>query len=209
MTRQEAAGFVGIVIRAYPNSDKFATKEAVNETVNLWSTMFADDDSAVVALAIKTHIATSKWPPSIAEIRERMVTIQHPELIPPDQAWEAVADRKATEGDWGYTESPADALPPMIARTVQTIGWYDLWKREEKARQTFLELYRPAYERERERAMLPKALSDASRIAAEKADRLHGGALLMLESAKERREEAERKDKEYWDEWRNQHETVT
>lgn len=204
MTKQEVIKVVTLIVMSYPASERFKDEATLQGMTSVWTQMFKDDNPRLVELAVQRHIATSKWPPSIAEIREQMVTIQHPELIPPDQAWEAVADRKATEGDWGYTESPADALPPMIARTVQTIGWYDLWKREEKARQTFLELYRPAYERERERAMLPKALSDASRIAAEKADRLHGGALLMLESAKELREEVERKDKEYWDEWRNQ-----
>lgn len=200
MTKQEVVKIVTLIVMSYPASERFKDEATLQCMVSVWAQMFKDDNPRLVELAVQRHIATSKWPPSIAEIRERMVTLQHPELIPPDRAWEAVTDRKASESEWKFEEDAADALPPMIARTVQAIGWYDLWERKEKARQTFLELYRPAYERARERAMLPKALTDA----VEKTERLLGGdALLMLESAKERREETERKDKEYWDEWRN------
>lgn len=207
MTKQEVVKVVTLIVMSYPASERFKDESALQGMTSVWTQMFKDDNPRLVELAIQRHIATSKWPPSIAEIREQMVTLQHPELIPPDLAWAAVADRKAAEKEWKYEEDATDALPLMIARTVQTIGWYDLWEKEEKARQIFLELYRPAYERARERAMLPKALSDA----VEKTEHMLGReSHLMLESAKERREETERKEKEYEKEWRRiWHEATT
>ena len=86
MTKADAAKLVAIVVTAYPNYDKFRDEAAVTATVNLWATIFQADDGRIVALALNKHIATSKWPPSVAEIRELMLEIQHPELIPPEQA---------------------------------------------------------------------------------------------------------------------------
>ncbi|MCB5666553.1 replicative helicase loader/inhibitor, partial [Mediterraneibacter gnavus] len=92
MTKADAARLVAIVVTAYPNFDKFKDAKAIEATVNLWAMMFEQDESGIVALAVKKHIATNKWPPSVAEIREIMLEIQHPELIEPDKAWLAVSD---------------------------------------------------------------------------------------------------------------------
>lgn len=100
MTRAEAAKLVAIIVTAYPNFDKFKDAQAVASTVDLWAAMFADDDARIVGLAVKKHIATNKWPPSVAELREIMLEIQRPELIAPDQAWAAVSDYMHTAGSW-------------------------------------------------------------------------------------------------------------
>lgn len=84
MTKADAARLVAIVVTAYPNFDKFKDAKAIEATVNLWAMMFEQDESGIVALAVKKHIATNKWPPSVAEVREIMLEIQHPELIEPD-----------------------------------------------------------------------------------------------------------------------------
>ena len=102
MTKADAAKLVAIVVTAYPNYDKFKDEAAVTATVSLWATMFQADDGRIVALALNKHIATSKWPPSVAEIRELMLELQHPELIPPEQAWLAVSDLLYTSGEYNY-----------------------------------------------------------------------------------------------------------
>ena len=83
MTKADAARLVAIVVTAYPNFDKFKDAKAIEATVNLWAMMFEQDESGIVALAVKKHIATNKWPPSVAEVREIMLEIQHP----PHPAW--------------------------------------------------------------------------------------------------------------------------
>ena len=100
MTKKETIGLFGILIAAYPNFDKFKDDSQVEGMVNMWATLFSDDDSAIVGLAVKKHIMTSKWPPSVAEIREIMADITHPDLIPPDQAWAAVADLLYAESEY-------------------------------------------------------------------------------------------------------------
>ena len=91
MTREETIKVIGIITTAYPNFDKFRDEKHIRSMVAIWADMFSEDDAGLVALAVKEHISTSKWPPSIAEIREIMTRIAHPDIIPPDEAWEVVS----------------------------------------------------------------------------------------------------------------------
>ena len=132
MTKADAARLVAIVVTAYPNFDKFKDAKAIEATVNLWAMMFEQDESGIVALAVKKHIATSKWPPSVAEVREIMLEIQHPELIEPDKAWLAVSDLMYSAGQFNHGDLSRQ-LPPLVARAVESIGWTSLWEMHRSA----------------------------------------------------------------------------
>lgn len=168
MTRADAAKLVAIVVTAYPNYDKFRDPQAVEATVNLWALMFESDPGGIVGLAVKKHIATNKWPPSVAEIRELMLEAQRPDLIPPDQAWAAVSDLMYQEGQYNHGNLHQQ-LPPLIARAVETIGWGNLWEMHRAYcvggkpgmdRVAFMQQYTPMYEREKSNAMTPKAIGE-------------------------------------------------
>ena len=196
MTKLETIELFGVLIAAYPNFDKFRDDSQVEAMVNMWATLFADDDGKIVALAVKRHIMTSKWPPSIAEIREIMADITHPDLIPPDQAWAAVNDLISAVGEYNVDNAHRN-LPPLIAQTVDAIGWRTLYQlhcgsyrgnKDGMDRVAFMDLYRPAYERERKDACCSVSLNgsmDALRR------QLSTGGLAQLEAAKVRRSEAE------------------
>ena len=167
MTKADAAKLVAIVVTAYPNYDKFRDAAEVEATVNLWAAMFHEDPGGIVGLAVRKHIATNKWPPSVAEIRELMLEAQHPELVPPDQAWAAVSDLLYSVGEYNYGALNRQ-LPPLIARAVEVIGWGNLWAmhcsyarggKPGLDRVAFLDQYRPMYEREKARAMTPPAIT--------------------------------------------------
>lgn len=196
MTKKETIGLFGILIAAYPNFDKFKDDSQVEGMVNMWATLFSDDDSAIVGLAVKKHIMTSKWPPSVAEIREIMADITHPDLIPPDQAWAAVADLLYAENE--YSSSPHRRLPPLIAQTVDAIGgWSTLYNlhcghhrgnKDGMDRVAFMDLYRPAYERARADACCSTSLLGGITTIRQQ---LTTGGLAQLEAAKQRRQEQE------------------
>lgn len=167
MTRADTAKLIAIIVMAYPNFDKFKDDEHVKGVVNMWATMFSEDDPGLVGLAVKKHISTSKWPPSVAEIREIMLEIQRPDLIPPDLAWAAVEDLMATEGEHNYGDLHRQ-LPEMVARAVENCGGYstlyhmrrDIYRggRAGMDRVAFINAYTPMYEREKGRAMCGTAL---------------------------------------------------
>lgn len=194
MTKADAARLVALLIAAYPNYDKFKDADAIEATTNLWAMMFEDDNSGIVGLALKKHMATSKWPPSVAEIREIMLEIQHPELIPPDTAWLAVSDLIYEEGQHNHGNI-YQQLPPLIARAVESIGWCNLWEMHRSCyaggkpgmdRVAFMQQYTPMFEREKQRAMTPEAINSKIDTAAAT---LPGNVRPLLES----REAARRK----------------
>ena len=167
MTKADAAKLVAIVVTAYPNYDKFRDEAAVTATVSLWASMFQSDDGRIVALALNKHIATSKWPPSVAEIRELMLELMHPDLIEPDRAWLAVSDLLYTTGEHNYGDLYLQ-LPPLAARAVEAIGYYNLYEMHRSCyrggkpgmdRVAFMDIYKPMYEREKQRAMTPEGLT--------------------------------------------------
>lgn len=195
MTKADAAKMAAVIVTAYPNYDKFKSREEVNNYVGLLATMFAADDAAAVGLAVRKHIATSKWPPSIAEIRELMLETTHPEIVPPDLAWAAVSDLIFTlrRGQW---DEAKDRLPTLVARAVEIIGWknlYDMQSGEAGSkpgmdRVAFLGQYAPMYDRAKTDAMTPQPIS--SQITGQQAA-LPDTSYRLIEGAEELRREKE------------------
>lgn len=198
MTKKQTIELFAIFVAAYPNFDKFKDEAQVESMINIWANIFADDDAAIVGMAAKKHIATSKWPPSIAEIRDIMADITHPDIIPPDLAWAAVADLIYSCGEHGPYNIAAE-LPPLAARVVETISWHTLYElhrgsyagnRDGMDRVAFMDLYKPAYDRARAEASCPASLNAGiSRTA----QRLSDGGVKMLKAAAEKRREQDRK----------------
>ena len=112
-----------------------------------------------------------------------MAKLMRSDLIPPDIAW-------STINDYIHTRDCYVQLPPLIAKAVDTIGTYTLKEcRDGYDKQMFMDLYKPAYERELEKAMLPKALG--ARIA--KSDEAFGGEDLKAIAKVSEAREKERK----------------
>ncbi len=201
MNRKDAAQLVAIVVTAYPNFDKFKDADSVKATVNLWAMMFEDVEAGLVALAVKKHIATNKWPPSVAELREILLEVAHPDLIQPDKAWLAVSDLLYSAGEFNHGDLNRQ-LPPLVARAVEAIGWSNLWEMHRSCyrggkpgmdRVAFIQQYTPMYEREKARSMTPEALT--AQIESVAASLPDNGQKLIGEREKERR----KKEQQYND----------
>lgn len=72
MTREETIKVLAILKAAYPNSYKGMTREEAQGTVSVWAMQFAAFPVDVVLLAINKIIASSTFPPSISEVKEKM-----------------------------------------------------------------------------------------------------------------------------------------
>lgn len=201
MTEKETVRIVTLIVMSYPASEKLKDEETLKGMIGIWKTMFKDDDAQAVEFAVQKHVATNKWPPSIAEIREQMAIFLHPEIIPPDIAWAAVIDLLVASGDF-ETPDLYKNLPAPIARVVETIGWDSLRElhkghyagnKDGMDRVAFMDLYKPVYARDMEQAMLPQALKTVmdKRLSAE--------PLAKLNAAREQRETRERENKEFYE----------
>ncbi len=164
MKHEETVKLIGLLVVAYPSYDKFKDESHLRSTVALWDQMFAEDDFKLVQLALEKHIATSKWPPSIAELRDIMADITMPNLLPADEAWLAVTKLlQLHERLYGPT---TDHLPGPIAQAVDTVGYLELKELSRAgalgqsakaglARVAFTQAYEAIRERIRQQAALP------------------------------------------------------
>lgn len=200
MTEQETIKIVTLIVMSYPSSEKFKDETSLKGMVAVWKTIFMDDDARLVEMAVQKHISTNKWPPSIAEVREQMINLTRPYIIPPDIAWAAISDLLHTKDEFGHFDLYAE-LPEPVARVVETIGWSNLYNlhcgrhrgnKDGMDRVAFMDLYKPAYEREREQAMLPERIRI---ICEKKRNKIAGESLRLIEQAHEERV----KHDEYWD----------
>lgn len=75
MTKKEAAQILAILKAAYPNFYKDMTSEEAQGTVSVWSMQFADISADIVLMAVNKLISTNKFPPTIAEVKDRFISI--------------------------------------------------------------------------------------------------------------------------------------
>ena len=192
MTEQETIKIVTLIVMSYPSSEKFKDETSLKGMVAVWKTIFKDDNARLVEMAVQKHISVNKWPPSIAEIREQMVSLTRPDIIPPDIAWSLVSDVLHTESEFGHFDLYA-VFPKAIARVVETIGWSKLYNlhcgnlrgnKDGMDKVAFMELYKPVYERAREQAMLPNRIRD---VCEQKMRDVCGASLRLIERARKKR----------------------
>jgi len=183
MTKTETIQIITAIKLAYPTFMEKIEDDTFTSMVEFWYKYFENDSYRLVEIALQKHISTNKWAPSIAEIREQMAKLMHPDLIPPDVAWSVVKD-------YIYLRDCYVKLPPLIAKVIETIGTSTLKEQHGgHDKQMFMDLYTPAYERELEKAKMPKALS--ARIA--KSDEAFGGDALKAIASISEAKEKERK----------------
>lgn len=207
MTEQETIKVLTVIVMAYPASTKFNDETSLKGMAAVWKDIFKDDNAKLVEMAVKKHISVNKYPPSISEIREQMFDIARPDIIPPDIAWTMVSDVLNTESEFAHFDLHS-TFPEMVARVVETIGWNKLYQlhcgsargnKDGMDRVAFMDLYKPSYEREREKAMLPENIRN---VCEKKRQEIGGDTLKLIDEAHQKRIEKEQ-------EWRKSEQFYT
>lgn len=154
MTTKEFAVFVKTVQSCYPRDTFLPT----DESKDVWYEMLKDLPYKLVEASLRKHLATSKWSPTIAEIREGAVAVQS-NIQDWSEAWEEA--RRAVRKFGSYQEAEALAwMNPSTAETVKRFGYYDLCMMEnpEVAKAHFRDIYSNIEMRTRKEAQLPDSL---------------------------------------------------
>ena len=118
MTRQETGIIMDILATAYPRFYAGPDAPDPEKAVALWAEMFAEDDVAVVAAAVKALIATDDkgFPPHIGAVKAKVRQITQPSGMTPQEAWNLVA--KAIRNSAYESREEYDKLPREIQRLV-------------------------------------------------------------------------------------------
>lgn len=118
MNREEVLMVMTVLRGAYPQFYRGITAKEAEATVSLWAEMFAEDDVAIVAAAVKALIATDDkgFPPHIGAAKAKVRQITQPSGMTPQEAWNLVA--KAIRNSAYESREEYDKLPREVQRLV-------------------------------------------------------------------------------------------
>lgn len=137
MTDLEAKKLVAVLVAAFP------TTKATMDTVGIYTRMLADLEYPAANAAVEQLLAISKWMPTVAEIRERALSLSVGDVKPGGEAWGLVL--KAIRR-YGYMRTPGIDFSfddATTAECVSAMNWQELCNSENPTadRARFIELY--------------------------------------------------------------------
>lgn len=129
MTKKEALQVLAILKAAYPASYNGMTKEEATGTVNIWAIQFQDMPVDIVLMAIHKLIATNKFPPTVAEVKEKIKAIRWEVYDVISGALPASDEMRANcqriydaTADYSFGRMYEPKIPAMLAFNQQRIG---------------------------------------------------------------------------------------
>lgn len=157
MTKKEFAQIVLGIKAAYPN----ATVLEEDTAKDLWYLALGDLDYPVVHNAVMEHICTQKWPPSIAEIREKC-TEQLFDIPDWGEAWESVLRAISRYGYMQEIEA-LSSLDDLTRIAVKRIGFRNICMSENIVadRANFRNIYEGMLKEEKKLTQLPGFVREA------------------------------------------------
>ena len=97
MTKQETTMLFALIKSLFPWDDSF--KNATPDMVVAWAEMLEDIPFDHAKAAIKASVAASKFPPSIADIRDYATRLRGPKRMTAEEAWGIASELIRTYGD--------------------------------------------------------------------------------------------------------------
>lgn len=145
MKSSEAAEITMMLMAAYPHS------KAVAETSAVYERMLLDLDASAARRAVERLIATSKWMPTVAEIREACVALDRGPRRTGAEAWGDALEAVRSVSVYGVPKW----RDPLAGRAVDMVfgSWVSFCNspdHDPAGRARFLEVYDALAERERQ-----------------------------------------------------------
>lgn len=121
MNKAEFKNIAFAISTAYPNSSLFQSVESAE----FWYKLLQDIDYDIAQNAVTEHISTNKFPPSIAEIREKC-TKRYGKGIPDwGTAWESVLKAIRKYG-WPEELKALESMDELTRKCVKRLGYQNL-----------------------------------------------------------------------------------
>lgn len=156
MTKQEFMKIAAAINTYYPKDKPFPN----NAAMQLWYEEFKDLPYEAVVIGLRRHVNVSKWCPTIAELKDAIVTNVAGEKDWGEH-WEIAV--KAIQRYGRYQEEEALAsMDPLTRQVVKRLGYKDLCGSENQMqdRANFRMVFEQVVGNEYERAALPTELQE-------------------------------------------------
>jgi hypothetical protein len=159
MTREETKSILAILKIGYPNFYKDLKKPDADQTIDLWSTIFANECSQVVVEAVKSLMCTLKFPPTIADVKEKIYFITQPAAATEMEAWGYI--QRAIQDSNYHAQERFNSFPPIIQKIVGSPNQLREWAMMESdvvnsvIQSNFMRSYKAKVSAEKEYTALP------------------------------------------------------
>lgn len=164
MTPGEFTRYAAAIKTYFPRDNILPSKEAMD----LWYEMLCDLDYKIACVALKKHVATNKFAPSIADIRESAHSFNNAEQLNEMEAWALVSNAIRNSGYNSVEEF--EKLPSLVQKAVGLPSQLRTWAldenyNEEVVSSNFIKCYRTISHREKEIQKIPEEIRKVIRIA--------------------------------------------
>lgn len=155
MNKKEFAVFASAMRTYYPKENILPNEQALE----LWYRQLKDIPYNVIEVTLNKWVATNKWSPSIAEIREQATSIVQGEVKDWGAAWQEVLRAIRIYGSYRELEA-LESLDPTTRKVVEQMGFSSLCYSEhiQTDRANFRMIYEQQQERDKLNAQLPPSL---------------------------------------------------
>lgn len=155
MTSKEFAQLASAIKTFFPRDNVLPTPEAMG----LWFDMLKDLDYASASMALKNHVASSRFAPTVADIREKATALSKPQELNEMEAWALVS--KALRNSAYHNVEEFEKLPPLVQKAVGQPSQLKAWATEEGFSEdvvssNFIKCYRIVKNRSDEFSRLPE-----------------------------------------------------
>lgn len=155
MNKKEFALFASALRTYYPKEKLLPNEQAIE----LWFKQLQDIPYNIAEVALNKWVATNKWSPSIADIREAATDLTQGEAKEWGAAWQDVLRAIRLYGS--YEEQKAlDSLDETTRKVVKQLGFRNLCFSEEIQvdRANFRMIYEQQLQRDKQDAQIPPRL---------------------------------------------------
>lgn len=155
MNKKEFALFASALRTYYPKEKLLPNEQAIE----LWYKQLKDISYEVAEVTLNKWVATNKWSPSIADIREQAIDVTQGTGKDWGEAWQDVLRAIRIYGSYQEQEA-LDSLDDTTRKVVKRIGFKNLCFSEEISvdRANFRMIYEQQAQRDKQDAQLPPRL---------------------------------------------------
>lgn len=172
MEKQEFAQFAMAMKTYYPRENLLPN----NQAMELWFRQLQDIPFVIAEASLNKWVATNKWSPSIADIREMAASVKNGEVPDWGEGWEQVL--RAIRKFGSYREGEALAsMDDLTRRCVERLGFRNICMSENinTDRANFRDIYKTLAERQQKDQQISLPLKELIKGIQQKEQKLLGG----------------------------------
>lgn len=160
MNLKETLKIVTAIKLAYRHSFKDMDEKELDSMVKIWQAAFSDIPYVVVGSCLEKFLLISKYPPTIAELREGITEALYPTVSKTaEEAWGEVIHAVRRLGIY-HVQEAMDSFDEVTKKAVLNVGFRDICLSENIGieRAHFFRSYEAYATRSKESRMTPNAL---------------------------------------------------